>query len=152
MGIIEDAAIAFTDSDHKWFWAVRDQVEFIFSFGKPVYTFDVSLCIADMEAYIDELKIALNVKFKKPELYVFGHAGDGNLHLFIICEGTKRQVEAIVYGLLKPIGGSITAEHGIGLEKKEWLSISRSEAEIALMKSIKQTLDPKGIMNPGKML
>ena len=81
--------------------------------------------------------------------------GDGNLH-FVVSVGdgsseTRRQVENCVYEPLADIGGSVSAEHGVGLEKKPYLSISRSPEEIQLMRTLKQALDPKGILNPGKI-
>ena len=66
-------------------------------------------------------------------------------------EAAKHNVEAIVYEPLQEINGSISAEHGIGLQKKAYLSLCRDEAEIALMQKLKQSLDPKGILNPGKI-
>jgi FAD/FMN-containing dehydrogenase len=88
--------------------------------------------------------------------YVFGHMGDGNLHLFVSCGNndvnTRHQVEEIIYKPLQQIGGSITGEHGIGLEKKPWLFLSRTSEEIQLMKTLKKAFDPKGILNPGKLL
>jgi FAD/FMN-containing dehydrogenase len=87
--------------------------------------------------------------------FTFGHMGDGNLHLVIsVGEGgreTRARVEACVYEPLESIAGSVSAEHGVGLEKKPYLGISRSETEIALMRTIKKALDPKGILNPGKI-
>ncbi|MBV1918161.1 MAG: hypothetical protein KUG65_08895 [Sphingomonadaceae bacterium] len=91
----------------------------------------------------------------KATLTVFGHMGDGNLHLIAGVpdreKETKRALNEIIYDPLKPIGGSISAEHGIGLEKRDYLSWSRSPEEIALMKAIKSTLDPRNILNPGKV-
>jgi FAD/FMN-containing dehydrogenase len=82
--------------------------------------------------------------------------GDGNLHLFVSCgkdgQSTRHRVEEIIFVPLQAIGGSITAEHGIGLEKKAWLHLSRTPEEIALMQLLKNTLDPKGILNPNKIL
>jgi FAD/FMN-containing dehydrogenase len=63
----------------------------------------------------------------------------------------RPKIEAAVYGGLESFRGSVSAEHGIGLEKKPWLSISRTDAEIALMRTLKAALDPKGILNPGKI-
>jgi FAD/FMN-containing dehydrogenase len=63
----------------------------------------------------------------------------------------RPKVEAVVYGGLKPFAGSISAEHGIGLEKKPYLSISRNEIELTVMRAIKQTLDPNNLLNPGKI-
>ncbi len=81
--------------------------------------------------------------------------GDGNLHVVISPEGlpsdARAAVERIVYAPLEQVGGAISAEHGIGLEKKDWLPISRSAAEIALMRTLKRTMDPKGILNPGRV-
>ncbi|MGO3768890.1 MAG: FAD-linked oxidase C-terminal domain-containing protein, partial [Vreelandella alkaliphila] len=65
---------------------------------------------------------------------------------------SRRQVEQLVYSPLKAFGGSISAEHGIGLEKKDYLSVSRTSEEIALMKRLKTALDPKGLLNPGKVI
>ena len=85
----------------------------------------------------------------------FGHLGDGNLHLAIALgsddPAVKHAVEKIVYGELSGIGGSISAEHGIGLDKRAWLECSRSPQEIALMKALKRALDPNNILNPGKI-
>ena len=87
---------------------------------------------------------------------MFGHIGDGNLHLIIgprpYDAATHHRTEEIVYRALVPHHGSVSAEHGIGLEKREWLKITRSDAEIALMRTLKAALDPQGILNPGKVL
>ena len=84
-----------------------------------------------------------------------GHLGDGNIHLAISAgpkTGEAREaVERIVYEPLGAVGGSVSAEHGIGLEKKPYLSWCRSDVEIALMKALKRVLDPNAILNPGKV-
>ena len=92
-------------------------------------------------------------KWPKGDSYVIGHIADGNLHL-MICprtgdESLHEKSNEIVYGPLKELGGSVSAEHGIGNEKKAWLSHSRSQIEIDLMKSLKKTMDPNNILNPG---
>ena len=83
-------------------------------------------------------------------LDVYKRQGDGNLHLFVSCgentPETRHRVEEIVFLPLQKIGGSITAEHGIGLEKKPWLHLSRTTEELALMRTLKQALDPKGCL------
>ena len=86
----------------------------------------------------------------------FGHLGDGNLHVIVQVRpqdymAARPKIEAMVYGGLRAFNGSVSAEHGIGLEKKPWLGISRNATELALMKSIKQLLDPKSLLNPGKI-
>jgi FAD/FMN-containing dehydrogenase len=82
--------------------------------------------------------------------------GDGNLHVNVQVNAqdytAKRpKIEALVYAGVKSSGGAVSAEHGIGMEKKPWLPISRNETELALMRTIKQALDPQGILNPGKI-
>ena len=152
--MISDGAIAFTEADHKWFWGIRENVKILLSSG-PLYVFDVSLPIPNMAVYCQKITTALQKQFGKHELYIFGHLGDGNLHIGIRVKedfGTNRQqVESIVYEPLTAINGSITAEHGIGLEKKEWLHISRSATEIELMKQLKKMFDPNNILNPDKI-
>jgi FAD/FMN-containing dehydrogenase len=86
---------------------------------------------------------------------VFGHLGDGNLHIIVAGPPSldaKKGIEKCVYEPLAARSGSVSAEHGIGLEKQPWLPLSRNEAEIALMKQIKRSLDPNGILNPGRVL
>jgi FAD/FMN-containing dehydrogenase len=87
-------------------------------------------------------------------LVVFGHLGDGNLHLVagVGDSSAKHAVEEIVYGGLGPRNGSVSAEHGIGLQKRTWLGLSRSPAELAVMRAMKTALDPHGILNRGKVL
>jgi FAD/FMN-containing dehydrogenase len=90
------------------------------------------------------------------KLVVFGHIGDGNLHIILGAQPftpeTRHRIEELVYTALVPHRGSISAEHGIGLEKRDWLQITRSPEEIALMRSLKAAMDPKNILNPGKVL
>jgi len=85
-----------------------------------------------------------------PEIGMFGHIGDGNLHLEVI--DPDRDWDAPVLGLVAEHSGSISAEHGIGRAKRDYLHLSRSPAEIAAMRAIKHALDPAGIMNPGILL
>ncbi|MEP6845509.1 MAG: FAD-binding oxidoreductase [Panacibacter sp.] len=155
-GLIADTVIAQSKQQLDWLWGIRENVEFIFSVHHPVFLFDVSLAIADMDAYIKEIKSALQNIWEDVKFYAFGHMGDGNLHLYVSCgnsdANTRHHVEEIVYKPLQKIGGSITGEHGIGLEKKPWLYLSRTHEEIQLMNTLKKALDPKGILNPGKLL
>ena len=96
------------------------------------------------------------IEWDSPTAMIFGHLGDGNLHVIVgVGDGeqeARRRVEEIVYSPLRDIGGSVSAEHGIGLEKRPYLGWSRTPEEVALMHTLKATLDPKGILNPGKVL
>ena len=123
--------------------------------GAPV-VFDVSLPIGEMEHFVANLRPALAEAIAEHKLWIFGHLGDGNLHVIVQVKpqdymACRPKIEALVYGGLRAFNGSVSAEHGIGLEKKPWLGISRNATELALMKSIKQVLDPKGLLNPGKI-
>jgi FAD/FMN-containing dehydrogenase len=108
-----------------------------------------------MEAYVAEVEQRLARDWPAYRRFVFGHLGDGNLHI-IACGppsmDARHGIERCVYEPLGTRGGSVSAEHGIGLEKQPWLALSRNPAELALMRNLKQTLDPKGILNPGRVL
>ena len=152
--LISNAAIASSEAQQAKMWAIRDDIERLTQKMAPSAGFDVSLPIKAMEAYIEELKINLTRQWPQARLIVFGHLGDGNLHIFInigdiMDETQRREVEALVYSPLKSINGSISAEHGIGLDKKAYLSLSRSDTEIAIMQQLKKALDPEGLLNPG---
>jgi FAD/FMN-containing dehydrogenase len=104
-----------------------------------------------METYIERLEAALHELDPELNLVVFGHLGDGNLHLGIGPTHNPTSVDKLVYTLLADYRGSISAEHGIGLTKKPYLALSRSDTEIKIMRRIKQALDPKNLLNPGKV-
>ncbi len=153
-GEVADAVIAQSEAQRMQIWALRDDVEQAFQYA-PVFLFDVSLRIPFMEDYVNQVNEGLTAAFPDFVNFPLGHMGDGNLH-FAISVGSdeteaRRKVEACVYEPLAAIGGSVSAEHGVGLEKKPYLDISRNDAEVALMRTLKQALDPKGLLNPGKI-
>jgi FAD/FMN-containing dehydrogenase len=155
-GLMVDAAIAKSQAERNAMWELRDDVSQT-ARNWPIFTFDVSLKISRMEDYVAQTRAALRNQWgEKATLTVFGHLGDGNLHLVVgvgsRTKETKHAVEEIVYGGVRDRGGSISAEHGIGLEKRDFLSWSRSPEEIGIMRRLKTMLDPKGILNPGKVL
>jgi len=155
--IAVDAVIASSKAQAAQIWAIRDDIEALFHFAMPSVTFDVSLPIRAMDAYVRDLETRARVDLgETTKLIVFGHIGDGNLHILLGAQPftpeTKHRIEELVYSGLRPIGGSVSAEHGIGLEKRAWLEVSRTPQEIALMKTLKAAMDPKGILNPGKVL
>jgi FAD/FMN-containing dehydrogenase len=153
-GLIVDAVIAKTHAQQESLWAIRDDVVQLLEL-EPSFLFDVSLPLGETEAYVESVRRRLNDAWPDHQLYVFGHLGDGNIHFGIsagdAAGSARAAVEEIVYAPLGRIGGSVSAEHGIGLEKKRYLSWCRSEAEIEIMRALKKILDPRGILNPGKV-
>lgn len=153
--LIADAVIAKSQAERSTIWSLRDDVAQCARNG-PMFTFDVSLPIAEMEAYVTAVGTGFRARWPQGvALYVFGHLGDSNLHLIASMGGNdgsaREAVEDLVYGTLHGRSGSISAEHGIGLEKRRYLPLSRSDTEIALMRRLKQALDPRHILNPGKV-
>jgi FAD/FMN-containing dehydrogenase len=153
-GLIVNAVLAKNEKEREAFWHIRDDVLQLVRFD-PVWSFDVSLGVADMEYYIDDLQRQMAERWPEHKLFTFGHLGDGNLHIIIsVGDGSKQAkqaVEKLVYEGITALNGSISAEHGIGYDKTEWLSCTRSETEIQLMKQLKKLFDPRGILNPGKI-
>lgn len=154
--LIVDAVIAQSHAQRDGLWAVREDIEGLVKGLAPVFTFDVSLPIADMQRYTLALETQLTQRWPEARLVVFGHLGDGNLHISVSTGNDaieiRREVEAMVYEPLTALGGSVSAEHGIGLEKRPWLSTCRASAEIELMQTLKQALDPLNLLNRGKVL
>jgi FAD/FMN-containing dehydrogenase len=152
--LITDAVVSQSSQQTDQLWGLRDDVAQTFQFA-PVFLFDVSLRLSEMAGYVDAVNAGLSARFDAPKNFVLGHVGDGNLHFAIAVGGDgpaqRKGVEAAVYEPLKAIGGSVSAEHGVGLEKKPYLHFVRDDAEIQLMRTIKSAMDPRGILNPGKI-
>jgi FAD/FMN-containing dehydrogenase len=152
-GWVADAAIAKSQAERDRMWALRDDVGQTARDG-PIVSFDIGLPIEAMEAYVAVTRSALRARWPQARLVVFGHLGDGNLHLIASRPeaGARESIESIVYAPLQDLGGTISAEHGIGLQKRDYLSLSRTPQEVALMRTLKAALDPLGLLNPGKVL
>ncbi len=148
---IADAVIAQSGQQAAQLWELRDDVESLVLHLGPLAVFDISLPIRSMEHYILELERQLAAAYPTARLITFGHLGDGNLHVGIGPVEDKAPIESLVYDSLDQVKGSISAEHGIGMEKKPYLTRSRSAVEIQLMQMLKGSLDPKGLLNPGKI-
>jgi FAD/FMN-containing dehydrogenase len=151
---IRDAVIAQSVADTRALWAIREcTAEFPVKLD-PI-NFDVSLPIGEIGAFVDRCRAALDRAWPGNESYFFGHIGDSNLHVTVDGRSVPgvdhHDVYALVYDMLAPLRGSVSAEHGIGSLKREFLPVSRSAEELAAMKAIKHALDPNGILNPGKL-
>jgi FAD/FMN-containing dehydrogenase len=153
-GIVSDAIIAQSLKDARDLWSVRDAAgEIGRSFG-PGATFDVSIPTGELGKFAEVLTERLTARWADADAVFFGHVADANVHISVRT-GAKplplHDIEEIVYGTVRDWGGSVSAEHGIGLLKKPYLGYSRSPAEIEVMKRLKAALDPRGILNPGKV-
>ncbi len=151
---IVDAVIPKSEAESAAIWDIRENFEQILE-PQPVYLYDVSLPIRAMPDYVAAVQQNLTRRWPEGRLYVFGHMADGNLHLFVkpFESGDHRAAsDELVYQPLAGVGGSVSAEHGIGVEKLRWLPHSRTPAEIALMRTLKRSLDPTNLLNPGRVL
>lgn len=154
--LIADAALAQSEQQRTAFWQVREGAGEGFRTLGPSVRFDVSMPIGDMGRFTERVTGEMAGAFRDPTVLVLGHMGDGNLHVVAAAgdgtAATRKKINDIVYSVIRDLGGSVSAEHGIGVEKRDYLAWSRSAAEIALMRTLKSALDPKGILNPGKVL
>jgi len=150
-GIVVDAIIAESSQQTEQLWALRDDIDTLARAMHPVVPYDVSLPLRHMDEYTSDVEQQVREILPNADFVTFGHLGDGNIHFCVGPVEDKSEVNNIVYGLLAKYSGSVSAEHGIGYDKKAYLKYSRSDAEINLMRAIKTALDPKGIMNPGKI-
>jgi FAD/FMN-containing dehydrogenase len=155
-GVVEEAVIAKSVQQTKAIWAIRDcPGEFTAAGHNPQLGFDVSIPTSQIGDFAVEVDRRLKARWPEMKVLYFGHAADGNLHVSVHLDdkvGTEEEMDHLVYDLVGEWNGSISAEHGIGLHKRPFLSRSRSEAELALMRTLKAAMDPKGILNPGKVL
>lgn len=148
-GLLQDCVIAESDQQCAALWHMRDDVHQFYRLGH-VFTYDVSLPLESVESYIDRVGRRIADAFPGTGFWTYGHLGDDNLHVVVTGAGPQdhEAVDAIIYEPLAACQGSISGEHGIGLTKQKWLGVSRSPAEIAVMKALRQTLDPRRILNP----
>lgn len=158
-GLASDGVLAASEAQAAQLWRLREGITESIARYLP-YKNDVVVRVSAMPAFLRETQALLAEAYPQFEVVWFGHIGDGNLHINVLKPESMAQdafvadcenVTALLAQILQAHGGSISAEHGIGLVKKPYLSCTRSAAEIAAMRGIKAALDPKGIMNPGKV-
>ena len=153
-GIIADAVIPKSATETRAIWEIRENFEPALV-SPPYYLYDVSLPIRDMAAYVATVEDNVARRWPDGMCIALGHMADGNLHFFVAPgeEGDHHAAsDECVYEPLRPYGGSVSAEHGIGVEKISWLPHSKGAAEIELMRVLKRSLDPNNILNPGRVL
>ena len=157
-GLVADAVLPSSRAQAAALWRIREATAEFPTRMQPI-NFDISLPLAVIGDFAQACVDALTLRWPGQCSVRFGHLGDGNLHLSTDARSlgglsfaeAEAEVEKLVYGLLARHGGSVSAEHGIGLHKKPYLGLSRSPAELTAMRQIKQALDPLGLMNPGKI-
>lgn len=160
-GAAEDGTLAQHSTQARALWALREGIsESLSATGLP-HKNDVALPVARLGAFCAELDDVFARRYPGWEICLFGHVGDGNLHVNVMKPDAMdrdeffsrtKEADRDLFALVARHHGSISAEHGIGLLKKPYLSYSRSEGEIAVMRAVKRALDPNDTLNPGKVL
>jgi FAD/FMN-containing dehydrogenase len=160
-GLIADAAIAASERERGDFWRLRTAISDLQKPEGGSIKHDVSVPVSTVPAFLDEAIAAVAKLIPGARPVVFGHLGDGNIHFNLSqplgADKDKflarwEEVNRLVHGTVAKYAGSISAEHGIGVLKRELLPGVKDATELELMRAIKRTLDPKGILNPGKVL
>ena len=161
-GRLRDAALAASEAQADSFWKIRDSISAAERAHGPAMQHDISVPVEDMPRFIREAGGEVERAFPGVWVNAYGHLGDGNVHFHVRApEGTTdpdwrikigKPASHMVYDLVAAAGGSISAEHGIGQMKRDELGRLSSPARITALRAIKSALDPKGIMNPGKLV
>ncbi|QSX76213.1 FAD-binding oxidoreductase [Lysobacter arenosi] len=158
-GLVSDGVISQSDAQAAQLWRLREGITESLARWRP-YKNDVSVRISAMPAFLAQTQALLGREYPQFDVVWFGHIGDGNLHINVLKPegmddgefvGHCEQVTKLLAQALERHGGSISAEHGIGLVKKPYLLGTRSEAEVEVMRGIRRVLDPNGVLNPGKL-
>ncbi|MEI7432424.1 MAG: FAD-linked oxidase C-terminal domain-containing protein, partial [Betaproteobacteria bacterium] len=158
---LSDAVLAQSGEQAKRLWALRENISDAQKIEGLSIKHDISVPVSRIGEFVERADAALKQAFPDIRIVAFGHVGDGNLHynqskheslenaVFI---ASQPHVNKIVHDIVDALGGSISAEHGVGQLKRDELLRYKSPVEMAMMRSIKKALDPQGLMNPGKVL
>jgi FAD/FMN-containing dehydrogenase len=158
-GVVLDAVVAQTEAQARELWAWREDISESLHPFTP-HKADVAVPVRSVASFVARWREAVAAALPDIPALCFGHVGDGNLHLNLLRPAGMtleqflqrcHEFDPTMYGLVREFAGSVSAEHGIGLLKREYLDYTRSAREIASMKAIKQIFDPLGILNPGKV-
>ncbi len=158
---VRDAVLASSEAQREALWKMRENISEAQKADGVSIKHDVSVPVSRVAQFIERADAALRARFPGIRIVAFGHVGDGNIHYN--CSKAERQeaqdffaeaaqVNAVVYEVVGALGGSISAEHGLGVLKRDAIRRYKSPLELELMRSIKRALDPRGLMNPGKVL
>lgn len=161
-GLVEDAVFSANEAQAEAFWTLRDSVAPAERAKGPAVQHDISVPVERMPDFVDHASARVEEAFPGVEAIAFGHLGDGNVHFHAIApagsdylswqETTGKEISLLVNDLVTEWGGSISAEHGIGQLKIGELERLGDPVALALMRQVKQALDPRGLLNPGKLV
>ncbi|HKK56013.1 FAD-binding oxidoreductase [Marinobacter sp.] len=158
-GWVLDGVISQSETQARNLWQLREGISESIAPRTP-YKNDISVVVSKVPGFLQEIDAVVTEHYPDFEIIWFGHIGDGNLHLNILKPEDMdkedffekcQQVNKWVFEIVQRHEGSVSAEHGVGMTKKAYLEYTRSAAEIAYLKGIKQVFDPNGVMNPGKI-
>ncbi|WP_196807614.1 FAD-binding oxidoreductase [Candidatus Solirubrobacter pratensis] len=151
--LVLDVAVADDTARRRALWAYRDFLnEAVAAAGVP-HKLDVTLPLAALAEFEHRVRDVIEQAAPAARTILWGHLGDGNIHVNVLGpDAQDERCDDAVLRLVAELDGSISAEHGVGVSKRRWLSLTRSEAEILTMRALKHTFDPHGILNPGAVL
>ncbi|MDO6823152.1 FAD-binding oxidoreductase [Marinobacter sp. 1_MG-2023] len=158
-GWVVDGVISQSETQAQNLWQLRERISESIAPRTP-YKNDISVVVSKVPGFLQEIDAVVTDHYPDFEIIWFGHIGDGNLHLNILKPEDMakedffekcQKVNKWVFEIVERYKGSVSAEHGVGMTKKPYLQYTRSEAEIAYLRGIKQVFDPNGIINPGKI-
>lgn len=158
-GWVLDGVISQSETQAQNLWQLRERISESIAPRIP-YKNDISVVVSRVPGFLNDINQVVSNHYPDFEIIWFGHIGDGNLHLNILKPEDMakedffekcQQVNKWVFEIVERYQGSVSAEHGVGMTKKAYLQYTRSEAEIAYLRGIKQVFDPNGIINPGKI-
>ncbi|PNQ76611.1 hydroxyacid dehydrogenase [Erythrobacter sp. SAORIC-644] len=160
--LIQDAVISASEAQAEAFWLLRESISPAERAIGPAMQHDISVPVARMAEFVESASPEIEKRFPGTTAIGFGHLGDGNIHYHVLAPPGAVQgewemtdgkiISAFVHDLVTEFGGSISAEHGIGQMKRDELSRLGDPVALGLMRTIKQALDPQGILNPGKLV
>ncbi|MDD2059839.1 FAD-binding oxidoreductase [Pseudomonas putida] len=158
-GWVLDGVMSQSEQQLQNLWKLREYISETISHWTP-YKNDISVTVSKVPAFLRDIDAIVEQNYPDFEVVWYGHIGDGNLHLNILKPDALSKDEFFakctkvnkwVFEIVQKYNGSISAEHGVGMTKRDYLTYSRSPAEIEYMKAVKAVFDPNGIMNPGKI-
>ena len=161
-GLLDDAVIAASEAQAEAFWQLRDSIAPAERAIGPAMQHDISVPVARMADFVEAASPKVEERFPGTRAIAFGHLGDGNVHFHVLApsgatrgaweDSEGKAISAFVHDLVTEWGGSISAEHGIGQIKRDELGRLGDPSSLTLMRAIKQALDPRGLLNPGKLV